>query len=152
MLQCGDFFYEVRASHTDAWISQRQEQRGGEEGKGIFSLFQSFFFSFTHMRPLSHSLPLHSMTQEGEGLEEDEVEMYQRLLSRPLCELPGGGLRGGSIVAVKDETQCFNLELIITHKVGDVSHACRVSWGAHKRLMRGSVALLLYVHNVWEGE
>jgi ubiquitin-like 1-activating enzyme E1 B len=54
--------------------------------------------------------------EEGEGLEDDEIEMYQALLKRPLAQLPGGGLGTGSIVAVKDETQCFNLELIIVHQ------------------------------------
>ncbi|KAG1673881.1 hypothetical protein FOA52_012906 [Chlamydomonas sp. UWO 241] len=54
--------------------------------------------------------------EEGEGLEEDEIEMYQALLKRPLAKLPGGGLVTGSIVAVKDETQCFNLELIVIHQ------------------------------------
>ena len=58
--------------------------------------------------------------QEGEeGLDEDEIEMYKKLLPRSLAALPGGGLKGG-IVSVSDQQQGFNVEIIISHQV---------SWG-----------------------
>lgn len=47
-----------------------------------------------------------------------QVAMYKGLLTRRLAGLPGGGLRSGSILAVKDELQCFDVEIIITHQVG----------------------------------
>ena len=59
------------------------------------------------------SLPCHPVLP----LLSPQVEMYKGLLSRRLAGLPGGGLRSGSIVAVKDELQCFDVEIIITHQV-----------------------------------
>jgi len=54
--------------------------------------------------------------EEGEGLEEDEVEMYAAMLPRPLSGLPDGGLKHGSILAVTDELQHFKINLIIAHQ------------------------------------
>jgi hypothetical protein len=58
------------------------------------------------------------MYEEGEGLEEDEVEGYRALLAKALADLPGGGLRHGSILTVQDQSQHFHVEVIITHQVG----------------------------------
>lgn len=55
--------------------------------------------------------------EEGEGLEEDEVAMYASLLPRTLAALPGGGVRGGSMVGITDQLQNLNVRLILQHKV-----------------------------------
>ncbi len=57
------------------------------------------------------------MYEEGEGLEEDEVEANRALLPRHLADLPGGGLRHGSIVTVQDQSQHFHVEVIVSHQV-----------------------------------
>lgn len=41
---------------------------------------------------------------------------YAAMLQRPLAALPGGGLRHGSIVTVQDQTQHFNVDLLIVHE------------------------------------
>ncbi|GIL75048.1 hypothetical protein Vretifemale_4869 [Volvox reticuliferus] len=53
--------------------------------------------------------------EEGEGLEEDEVEAYTAMLPRTLASLPGGGLRHGSILTVQDQSQHFGVDIIIVH-------------------------------------
>ncbi|EFJ49068.1 hypothetical protein VOLCADRAFT_104505 [Volvox carteri f. nagariensis] len=53
--------------------------------------------------------------EEGEGLEQDEVEAYTALLPRTLAELPGGGLRHGSILTVQDQSQHFGVDVIVVH-------------------------------------
>ncbi|KAL4446285.1 hypothetical protein ABPG77_003092 [Micractinium sp. CCAP 211/92] len=54
--------------------------------------------------------------EEGEGLEEDEVEFYRGMLPRPLSQLPSGGLANGSILEVGDQEQHFKAQLIISHR------------------------------------
>jgi ubiquitin-like 1-activating enzyme E1 B len=49
-------------------------------------------------------------------LDEDEVEQYAKLLPRPLASLPGGGLSAGAVVAVKDQAQAIDLQLLIVQK------------------------------------
>ncbi|GIL50913.1 hypothetical protein Vafri_6998 [Volvox africanus] len=56
--------------------------------------------------------------EEGEGLEDDEVEAYTAMLSRTLASLPGGGLRHGSILTVQDQSQHFGVDVIIVHTEG----------------------------------
>uniref|UniRef100_A0A7S3RAN3 SUMO-activating enzyme subunit n=1 Tax=Dunaliella tertiolecta TaxID=3047 RepID=A0A7S3RAN3_DUNTE len=56
------------------------------------------------------------MYEEGEGLEEDEVETYRALLPRAISKLPGGGLQGGSILNVSDESQHLKFDMIIQHQ------------------------------------
>ncbi|KXZ51045.1 hypothetical protein GPECTOR_14g32 [Gonium pectorale] len=53
--------------------------------------------------------------EEGEGLEEDEVEAYAAMLTKTLAQLPGGGLRHGTILTVQDQSQHFGVELILVH-------------------------------------
>lgn len=60
--------------------------------------------------------------EEGEGLEEDEVELYSSLLPRTLDALPGGGLRSGSTVNVKDQLQNLDVQVVIQHAVGGKTH------------------------------
>lgn len=54
--------------------------------------------------------------EEGEGLEEDEVAAYGKLLGRPLDALPGGGLGGGVVAAVTDQATDLALSLVIIHR------------------------------------
>ena len=55
--------------------------------------------------------------EEGEGLEEDEVELYSAFLPRLLADLPGGGIKHGAIVDVADQEQDFNVQLVVHHRV-----------------------------------
>ena len=55
--------------------------------------------------------------EEGEGLEDDTVERNQTLLPMLLAELPGGGLKDGTVVVVSDQSQHINFDLIIAHRV-----------------------------------
>lgn len=55
--------------------------------------------------------------EEGEGLEEDEVEANAALLPRVLSELPGGGVVDGTILTLDDQSQCFNVDLVVQHRV-----------------------------------
>ena len=69
------------------------------------------------LNSLHFNVPSCGSSQEGEeGLDEDEIEMYKRLLPRSLASLPGGGLKGG-ILSVSDQQQGFNVEIIISHEV-----------------------------------
>ncbi|KAL6749803.1 hypothetical protein V8C86DRAFT_3144709 [Haematococcus lacustris] len=56
------------------------------------------------------------MYEEGEGLEEDEVEAYRRMLALPLAQLPGGALAGGGLMHVSDESQAFTMDLLLQHQ------------------------------------
>lgn len=55
--------------------------------------------------------------EEGEGLEEDEVEANAALLPLVLSELPGGGVVDGTILTLDDQSQCFNVDLVVQHRV-----------------------------------
>ncbi|KAF5837889.1 hypothetical protein DUNSADRAFT_3722 [Dunaliella salina] len=56
------------------------------------------------------------MYEEGDGLEEDEVASYRSMLPRAISKLPGGGLQGGSILNVSDESQHLKFDMIIQHQ------------------------------------
>eukprot|EP00775_Hariotina_reticulata_P001221 gene1221-1560_t len=56
--------------------------------------------------------------EEGDDLDEDEAEASRKLLPRTLAALPGGGLMHGSILAVGDQSQAINLDLIFSHQGG----------------------------------
>ena len=49
-------------------------------------------------------------------LDEDEIEQYSKSLPTALAALPGGGLSAGSVVAVKDQAQAIDLQLLIVEK------------------------------------
>jgi ubiquitin-like 1-activating enzyme E1 B len=55
--------------------------------------------------------------EEGADLDPEEVADNAKLLTLPLDQLPGGGIRHGSIVSVSDQAQDFNCQLVISHKV-----------------------------------
>ena len=55
--------------------------------------------------------------EEGADLEPDEVAANAKLLPTALDDLPGGGLKHGTIVSVSDQAQDFNCQLVISHKV-----------------------------------
>ena len=54
--------------------------------------------------------------EEGDGLDEDEVEEYEALGKRVLSALPGGGVKHGSILMVEDFSQDMKFELMISHR------------------------------------
>lgn len=55
--------------------------------------------------------------EEGADLEPDEVAANAKLLPTVLDELPGGGLKHGTIASVSDQAQDFTCQLVISHKV-----------------------------------
>lgn len=55
--------------------------------------------------------------EEGEGLDEDEVEANRGRLPLMLDALPGGGLGHGVTAHVEDQVQEFKVAIEITHKV-----------------------------------
>ncbi len=55
--------------------------------------------------------------EEGEGLEDDEVAMYNSLLPRTLNALPGGGICSGSTVNVQDQLQNLDVQVMVQHVV-----------------------------------
>jgi ubiquitin-like 1-activating enzyme E1 B len=57
--------------------------------------------------------------EEGEDLDEDELEFAAANLPKTLANLPGGGLGHGVVLSVMDNSQGgFNVEVIVSHKVG----------------------------------
>ena len=56
--------------------------------------------------------------EEGEGLEDEEIETYGSYLPIILAEHKSGGIKDGTIVSLMDQTQHFNLSVIIHHKAG----------------------------------
>lgn len=78
--------------------------------------------------------------EEGEDLDPDEVEAYKALLPKALADLPGGGLKSGSVVMVDDYSQALTLNLHISHQVcrllqntlHQIHYASGVGWrGGH---------------------
>jgi ubiquitin-like 1-activating enzyme E1 B len=56
------------------------------------------------------------MYEEGEGLEEDEREANAAMLPKVLAELPGGGVKGGAVLSVSDQSQGgVRVELVVRH-------------------------------------
>eukprot|EP00983_Pelagomonas_calceolata_P046916 1140388-Pelagomonas_calceolata.AAC.5 len=56
------------------------------------------------------------------------VETYRALLPRAISKLPGGGLQGGSILNVSDESQHLKFDMIIQHQVGAAVLSSRWVW------------------------
>ena len=54
--------------------------------------------------------------EEGEGLEEDEIEQYEALGARALTALPSGGVVHGKILSISDYSQNLDFELMVTHR------------------------------------
>ncbi|KAF8066301.1 SAE2 [Scenedesmus sp. PABB004] len=54
--------------------------------------------------------------EEGDDLEPDEAADSAAHLPKALAALPGGGLVGGTILSVTDQSQAVSLEIIITHQ------------------------------------
>ena len=54
--------------------------------------------------------------EEGDGLEEDEIELYEGLGARALAALPGGGVAHGTILSISDYSQNLDFELMVTHR------------------------------------
>ncbi|GMH42425.1 hypothetical protein BSKO_10344 [Bryopsis sp. KO-2023] len=57
--------------------------------------------------------------EEGDDLDEEETQENAAMLPHALEKLPGGGIKDGSIVAIKDQSQNFEVEIIVSHK-GDI--------------------------------
>ncbi len=56
------------------------------------------------------------------------MEAYSALLPRPMAQLPGGGLRHGSILTVQDQAQHFGVDVIVVHQVGAGGAGCGTCW------------------------
>ncbi|CAD7698859.1 unnamed protein product [Ostreobium quekettii] len=54
--------------------------------------------------------------EEGDGLEDDELEMYSSWLPKTLSALPGGGIGNGAIVDVQDQSQHFSVKIVVSHQ------------------------------------
>jgi ubiquitin-like 1-activating enzyme E1 B len=54
--------------------------------------------------------------EEGDDLDEEEVEEYEALGKRVLSALPGGGVKHGSVLMVEDFSQDMKFELMISHR------------------------------------
>ena len=58
------------------------------------------------------------MYEEGPDLEPDEAAESAAFKTVALAALPGGGVRNGAIVAVSDQAQAFEAQLVVSHRVG----------------------------------
>ena len=58
------------------------------------------------------------MYEEGPDLEADEAAESAAFRPVALAALPGGGIRNGAIVAVSDQAQAFEAQLVVSHRVG----------------------------------
>ena len=56
--------------------------------------------------------------EEGDDLDEEDVEQYARLLRRPLSQLPGGGVHHDVTLAVQDNATSLRCELLVEHVDG----------------------------------
>lgn len=54
--------------------------------------------------------------EEGEFLEEDEIEANNKYLAMPLSKLPGGGIVNNSVVTVTDEGSNLKVPVIVIHE------------------------------------
>jgi hypothetical protein len=63
------------------------------------------------------------MYEEGPDLEADEAAESAAFRPVALAALPGGGIRNGAIVAVSDQAQAFEAQLVVSHRVGDWTFA-----------------------------
>ena len=52
---------------------------------------------------------------DGDSLDEDEVETYRKNRSTRLVDLPAGGVKSGDVLSVTDFSQKFEFELLVTH-------------------------------------
>jgi Ubiquitin/SUMO-activating enzyme ubiquitin-like domain len=66
------------------------------------------------------------MYEEGADLDADETAENAAHRPVPLAALPGGGIRHGSLVAISDQAQAFEAQLVVSHRV---SHKCLVEEG-----------------------
>ncbi len=51
--------------------------------------------------------------EEGDGIEEDEYSMN---VSKKLCDLPAGGIQGGTVIRIEDFTQDLEVDVCVDHK------------------------------------
>jgi hypothetical protein len=58
------------------------------------------------------------MYEEGPDLDPDEAAESAAFRPVALAALPGGGIRNGAIVAVSDQAQAFEAQLVVSHRVG----------------------------------
>ncbi|DBA95757.1 hypothetical protein WJX77_000574 [Trebouxia sp. C0004] len=54
--------------------------------------------------------------EEGDDLDEEELEANAANLPKTLHSLPGGGVKHGSIVQVDDQAQHFKVSLVVSHQ------------------------------------
>ncbi|XRB09083.1 ubiquitin-activating enzyme E1 [Pycnococcus provasolii] len=72
-------------------------------------------------KKLSMHLPLletdeaGQLYEEGDDLDEDEVERYETLAKKRLAELPGDGIVDGTTVNLQDLSQDFNVKVVVRH-------------------------------------
>ena len=60
--------------------------------------------------------------EEGEGLDECEIEEYRVMLSKQISELPGDGWKNGAIVQVSSQAQQLVCTVVLIHRVMFDSH------------------------------
>ncbi|CAK8988005.1 SUMO-activating enzyme subunit 2 (Ubiquitin-like 1-activating enzyme E1B) (Ubiquitin-like modifier-activating enzyme 2) [Durusdinium trenchii] len=53
---------------------------------------------------------------EGDGLEEDEIELFKANLPKTLVDCPAGGIKDGTILDIEDFSQSLSFKLIISQK------------------------------------
>ena len=58
------------------------------------------------------------MYEEGPDLDADEAAESAAFRPVALAALPGGGIKNGAIVAVSDQAQAFEAQLVVSHRVG----------------------------------
>ena len=56
---------------------------------------------------------------EGEGLEDDEIEFFNKNLEKRLVDCPGGGIKDGTILDIADDFHTLCLRIIINQKKFD---------------------------------
>ncbi|KAK9806335.1 hypothetical protein WJX72_010622 [[Myrmecia] bisecta] len=56
------------------------------------------------------------MYEEGSGLDDSEVAFNAKNLPLALASLPGGGVRNGAILEIDDQTQHFQVQVLVSHK------------------------------------
>ena len=54
--------------------------------------------------------------EEGEDLDDEEVEENAAYLPRLLCDLPGGGMVHNCVVEVKDQKQNVDVQIVVCHQ------------------------------------
>ena len=55
--------------------------------------------------------------EPSEGLEDDEIALYDANLAKVLSDLPGGGIQGGTVLYISDDTQGdLRVEVMLEHR------------------------------------